>query len=231
MSVQKRYTKFWKQDSDQKQKYFMNDSITEHKISFLGLRMVTVPEKKVAAPAVNVPAFEKKEPRFTAKGVIGQIVVLLLVAALSVGCYWAISHYVVQSIEVVGESMVPTLEQGGHYILNRTAYRKSAPHRGDVVVIRDPADHGYSVKRVVALAGESVHFLNGKVYVNTEALPEPYLLPGTFTFTYSQAKEQLITCGKDQFFVLGDNRVASIDSRSYGPVSREDILGQVILHK
>lgn len=209
----------------------MNDSIAEHKISFLNLQMVSVPAKPAPAPAVNVPAFEKKEPRFTIKGVIWQILVLLLVAALSVGCYWLISNYLVQTIEVVGESMVPTLNQGGHYILNRTAYRESAPHRGDVVVIRDPADHGFSVKRVVALEGESVHFLNGKVYVNTEALPEPYLLPGTFTFTYSQAKEQLITCGKDQFFVLGDNRVASVDSRSYGPVSRQDILGQVILHK
>ena len=105
-----------------------------------------------------------------------------------------------------------------------------APKRGDVVVIRDPADHGFSVKRIVAIEGESVHFLKGKVYVNTEPLAEPYLTPGTFTFTYSQAKEQLITCGKDQYFVLGDNRPVSIDSRSYGPVPREDILGQVVLH-
>ncbi len=209
----------------------MTDSIADHKISFLNLRMATVPESKVIAPAVIVPAFEKKAPRFTLKGIVWQVFVLLLVAVLSVGCYWVISRYFVQTIEVVGQSMVPTLEQGGHYILNRTAYRNSPPLRGDVVVIRDPADHGFSVKRVIALEGESVHFLNGKVYVNSEPLAEPYLLPGTHTFTYSQAKEQLITCGQDQFFVLGDNRLASVDSRSYGPVSRADILGQVVLHK
>ena len=97
--------------------------------------------------------------------------------------------------------MVPTLHPGSHYLLNRTAYRQSPPQRGDVVVIHDPGDHGFSVKRIIALEGETVHFLNGKVYVNTEPLSEPYLLPGTFTFTYSQAKEQLITCGKDQCLV------------------------------
>ena len=209
----------------------MAESIAEHKMSFLNLRMVSVPETKVAAPVVVVPAaIEKKAPRFTLKGMIWQILVLFLVGLLSVGCYWMISRYFFQTIEVVGESMIPTLEQKGHYILNRTAYRNSPPRRGDVVVIRDPADHGISVKRIIALEGESVHFFRGKVYVNSEPLAEPYLLPGTRTFTYSQMKEQLITCGQDQFFVLGDNRVASVDSRSYGPVSRSDILGQVILH-
>jgi signal peptidase I len=210
---------------------FMPNSIADHKISFLDLRMAPRPEVAMPAPAILPPAAAKRAARYSVGGIAGQIAMLVIVALLSVGCYWVISHYLVQTIEVVGESMVPTLDQGSHYLLNRTAYRQSPPRRGDVVVIRDPADHGFSVKRIIALEGESVHFFNGKVYVNAEPLSEPYLLPGTFTFTYSQAKEQMITCGKGQFFVLGDNRLVSIDSRSYGPVSRQDILGQVILHK
>jgi signal peptidase I len=128
---------------------------------------------------------------------------------------------------VVGVSMVPTLQEGNEYLLNVWAFRNAVPERNQVVVIRDPADHGLSVKRIVAVSGESVHFKNGRVYVNGQELDEPYLLPNTHTFTYSQAREQFITCGRDQFFVLGDNRARSIDSRAYGPVSRQDILGLV----
>ena len=152
-------------------------------------------------------------------------------AALSLACYLSVSHYLVQTIEVVGESMIPALQPGNHYILNRWAYHNAEPQRGDVVVIRDPADHGVSVKRVIALSGESVHFVNGKVIVNGHVLNEPYLKPGTFTFTYAQTHEEFITCGEGQYFLLGDNRPVSIDSRAYGPVPREDILGRVSLDK
>jgi len=206
----------------------MTDSIAEQRISFLDLKMITVPMDPAAAPVIAVRrAAKATKPNVSFPR---QIAVLLLVAVMSLGFYWLTSRYFVQSIEVVGESMVPTLEPGNHYLLNRWAYHKATPQHGDIVVIRDPADHGFSVKRVIALEGESVHFLNGMVYVNSERLNEPYLTPGTHTFTYSQAKEQLITCGKDQYFVLGDNRLVSMDSRSYGPVSRPDILGQVVLH-
>ena len=99
------------------------------------------------------------------------------------------------------------------------------------MVIRDPADHGFSVKRVIGLGGESVHFVDGKVHINGEALKDPNLKSGTNTFTYSKAREQFITCGEDQYFVLGDNRPDSIDSRAYGTVSRKDVLGRVVLDK
>ena len=69
---------------------------------------------------------------------------------------------------------------------------------------------------------------DGRVYVNGCKLDEPYLAPGTPTFTDSKYRDQLILCGKDQFFVLGDNRLNSIDSRAYGPVPRRNILGPII---
>jgi signal peptidase I len=79
----------------------------------------------------------------------------------------------------------------------------------------------------VAVQGESILFKDGRVFVNGHLLDEPYLMGNIHTFTYSQAKEQFITLGVGQYFLLGDNRPQSIDSRSYGPVSREDILGLV----
>ncbi len=197
--------------------------------------MVSVPKDPLATKTIEIsPVAQPRAARrggLTAGQFVSKLCIAATIAAVAVGCYFAISQFVFQSVEVVGTSMVPTLSQGSHYILNKMAYRNAAPQHGDIVVIRDPGDHGFSVKRVIATAGESIHLVNGKVYVNSEELDEPYLLPRTYTFTYAAAHEQLITCGVDQYFVLGDNRPASIDSRSYGPVSRQDILGKVVLSK
>jgi signal peptidase I len=200
----------------------------------INLKMVSVP----ALPARDFREYFPPAARTRAQArafnfgrFIIQLFVLAVVACLSFGCYLAVSRYIVQTIEVVGESMVPTLQPGHHYILNRWAYHDAEPARGDVVVIRDPADHGISVKRIIALSGESVHFVDGKVIVNGHTLNEPYLKGGTYTFTYAQAHEEFFTCGKDQYFLLGDNRPVSIDSRAYGPVTREDILGRVSMDK
>ncbi len=203
--------------------------MSEQDIS-INLNMVSVPT--IPAPSHYAPAASRKQMRaFNLGRFIKQMSLLAFIGFLCVACYLSISHCLVQSIEVVGNSMVPTLQPGNHYILNRWAYHDVGPQRGDIVVLRDPADHGFSVKRIIAMGGESVHFMDGKVFVNSEALVEPYLKPGTYTFTYSQAKEQFITCGQDQYFVLGDNRLESIDSRAYGTVSRDDILGRVMLQK
>jgi len=153
--------------------------------------------------------------------------VILLMGILSLSCYFIISNYFLKSVKIVGQSMVPTLKENNRYLLNVWALRNRDPVRNDIVVIRDPGDHGLSVKRIIAVGGESVLFKDGKVYVQGKQLKEPYLMPNVRTFTYSQAKEQFITCGKDQYFVLGDNRLVSIDSRSYGPVSRQDVLGLI----
>ena len=186
-----------------------------------------------ASPVRSTPAacFLRKRSSYSrAIRFFQQSALLLVVLAMSIGSYYAISHFLLQSVEVVGSSMQPTLKEKGHYLLNRWTFRNREPKRNDVVVIRDPGDHGFSVKRVVAVEGESIHFKDGKVYVDGRELQEPYLLPGTHTFTYTRVHEQFITCGKGQYFVLGDNRLVSVDSRSYGPVSREDILGLVMLN-
>jgi signal peptidase I len=195
----------------------------------INLRMVSVPEAPVGSH--YAPDDTKRPAAFDSGRFLKQLGILAIIAVLSMGCYMSISRCLVQTIEVVGESMIPTLQPGNHYILNRWAFHIAGPERGDVVVIRDPGDHGFSVKRVIALGGESVHFVDGKVLINGEALKEPYLKPGTYTFTYSKDREQFITCGEDSYFVMGDNRTESIDSRAYGVVSRKDVLGRVVLDK
>jgi signal peptidase I len=112
--------------------------------------------------------------------------------------------------------------------LNRSVYYIHAPQRGDIVVLRDPADHGLSVKRVIAAAGDCVVLKEGRVYVNGRRLDEPYLTPGVLTFPQTKAREQRLDCGEGQYVVFGDNRGNSADSRCYGPVSRGGILGRVV---
>ena len=164
-----------------------------------------------------------------------QIYQCISVAALAMASYFIISHFVLQSVQVVGVSMVPTLYDSQQYLLNRWVYYFRAPRRSDVVVLRDPVDKGFAVKRVIATAGDSVYPKDGKVFVNGCKLNEPYLASGMPTFPYLAENERSITPGKDQFlvskdefFVLGDNRKNSADSRSYGPVSRRSILGLIV---
>ncbi|HWQ90927.1 MAG TPA: signal peptidase I [Clostridia bacterium] len=156
-----------------------------------------------------------------------QIAQWLCVGLLALLSYWIISHFFLTTVSVVGVSMTPTLQDSERYLLNRWVFIFRAPRDSEVVVLRDPLD-GFSVKRVVAGPGATVYLKEGKVYVDGTQLQESYLAPGMPTFTQGKTREQLFRCEADQFFVLGDNRQNSVDSRAYGPISRQNILGLII---
>ena len=157
-----------------------------------------------------------------------QVFQLAVLTALAIAGYFLISHYILQAVKVDGVSMVPTLHNADLYYLKRWVYYLRTPQRGDIVVIKDPSDGSFAVKRIIAMSGESVFLKrNGRVYVNGAKLSEPYLPPGTPTFTCDQASEEMINVGEGKFFVLGDNRGNSFDSRFYGPISRQNILGLI----
>jgi signal peptidase I len=151
-----------------------------------------------------------------------------LIAGLAYGAFILVTHFVIQSVEVVGSSMSPTLEDSGRYVLNRWVYLVREPQPADIVVILDPSDNTYAVKRIVAREGDAIHLKDGKIYVNGRSLNEPYLSPGTKTFASPNVKEELVFCGKNQYFVLGDNRNNSSDSRIYGCIPRQNILGVIV---
>lgn len=151
---------------------------------------------------------------------------ILLIVSFSVVVYFAASQFVWKSVEVVGRSMEPTLQDGEFRILNRMVYSYREPDRGEVVVFRDPADSRLSVKRVIGVPGDHVEIRDGKVLVNAVPLAEGYL--GDDAYTHALGAQFIdLTIEDGNYFLLGDNRNNSTDSRYYGAVSRSAILGMV----
>lgn len=137
--------------------------------------------------------------------------------------------FVAQPFIVSGASMEPTLDRGEYLVIEELSYRFEEPARGDVIIFRYPLDPDiYFVKRLIGLPGESVEIQNGEVFVRKGdmfvKLDEPYVPAAVKT------NESMITkLGASEYFVLGDNREASTDSRVWGPLKREHIIGRAYL--
>jgi signal peptidase I len=122
---------------------------------------------------------------------------------------------------------VPTLQPSEKYFLNRWVYSIRDPQPNDIVVLKDPHDSVWEVKRIVATAGESIYIRKGAVYVDGKLLNETYLSPGTKTYA-AETRDEFICCGEGQYYVLGDNRGISRDSRYFGPITRDNIVGKLV---
>src|SRR5207245_1797767 len=97
---------------------------------------------------------------------------------------------------------------------------------GDIVVIRDPIKAELMAKRIIGLAGDRVQLRGGCVYINGQLSPESYLDPGTQTYS-PQLRDRVITVGANSYFVMGDNRAESEDSRCFGDIDRGDLIGLI----
>ncbi len=131
--------------------------------------------------------------------------------------------FLYQPVRVEGTSMLPVLEDQDRLFINKFAYRFEDIHRDDVVVFLYPHDHTKSyIKRVIALPGDDLQIDHGKVWVNGVAIQEPYV-PAKYEDDRSQP-EMIIPPG--EYFLMGDHRVISSDSRDFGPVPRQLIYGK-----
>jgi len=140
-----------------------------------------------------------------------------------------IRYFLFQPFIVKGESMSPNFENGDYLIVDEISYRFSSPARGDVIVFDYPKDTTQRfIKRVIGLPGETVKISNGEVQItkdgSTTTLTEKYLPDNLKTFG-----DVSTALGADEYFVLGDNREYSFDSRSWGIVPRKDIIGKAFL--
>jgi signal peptidase I len=154
---------------------------------------------------------------------------IVIFVVLAVVIVLPIRLFVAQPFVVDGESMHPTFENAEYLIVDELTYRFHGPARGDVIVFRYPGDPKvFYIKRVIGLPGETVHIDHGIVTVakadgSSLELTEPYVVAEDATYTESQA------LGPGQYFVMGDNRPNSSDSRVWGPLPENDIMGRVFL--
>ena len=174
---------------------------------------------------------KKKTPKQEMISLIITFITALLVATL-------VRAFVAEPVRVDGESMTNTLQDGEIVLVSKMAYWSNDPQRNDIVICRYPnrvareinfgaalavTEYEIFVKRLVALPGDTVEIKNGVLYVNGAAVPNPEFMASLPT------AYPLRVLGKDEYFVMGDNRYTSHDSRSsdVGPISRDMILGKV----
>lgn len=148
-------------------------------------------------------------------------IVLVILAA------WLIIEYAVEKTTMLGVSMNTTLNDGDKIIINKLAYIKGEPERNDVIVFsQSKSGHGYyNIKRVIGLPGETVEIVNGEVYINGVRLTE--VIP-VEAMRVAGLADDAILLGENEYFVLGDNRNYSEDSRfaNIGIVVKNDIIGK-----
>ena len=146
-----------------------------------------------------------------------------LIISLAISCFIIIFLY--QPVKVEGTSMMPSLEDQERIFVNKFVYRLEPIQRGDIVVFRYPRDPSKSfIKRVVGLAGDHIEISGGRVYVNGNLLEEDYV-PRAYEDQRSYSE---IIVPANSYFVLGDHRSLSNDSRDFGPVNQSYIYGKAV---
>jgi signal peptidase I len=155
-----------------------------------------------------------------------QVIVIALVIAIPIR--WLVAEPFI----VNGASMDPTFATGQFLIVDRLTYDFSAPKRGDVIVFEYPNDPSiYYIKRIIVLPGETFSIKNGKVTVANLANPEGFTLPDAYVAADHDSFDNLATTTMDatHYFVMGDNRAQSSDSRVWGPLDKHFIIGRPIV--
>ncbi len=173
------------------------------------------------------------------KGMMEFIMDILETVVFMGAMFIVIYLYVFQPNQVRGSSMLPTFEDKDYIFTSRLAYKLGEPKRGDVVVFRSPQNPDIEyIKRVVGIEGDKIKFtdcslpnnVDCTVVVNGQPISEGYIKAKTQLFDNSMvAPDQEITVPQKMLFVMGDNRPGSLDSRIFGPVDQDSIIGVVIV--
>jgi len=160
---------------------------------------------------------------------IWEITKIIVIAAVIV---IPIRYFLFQPFIVKGDSMVPSFHSGDYLIIDEISYRFNSPQRGDIIVFEYPKDTSHKfIKRIIGLPGETVELKDGEISIydkngQKQVLDEKNYLPQAKETTYGDLR---VILGENEYFVLGDNRAYSSDSRSWGSVPRKNIIGKVFV--
>lgn len=155
---------------------------------------------------------------------------LMIYALIVIVCVSVVPKYVIQRTIITGRSMERSLQDGDNVLVEKLFFRLSDPERFDIVMFYPfgVEEEDYYVKRVIALPGETIQIIGDDIYIDGELLEENY---GKQAITYQGIAEEPITLGSDEYFLMGDNRKVSFDSRyeEVGLVKRELIAGKALV--
>ncbi len=182
-----------------------------------------LPSTKNSLPVSEPP----RDRRSTVKFVLE----LLQILAISLVIIIPVRYFLIQPFYVKGASMEPNFFDHEYLIIDELSYRLNDPKRGDIVVFKYPKDEKqFFIKRVIGLPGETVEIVDGKVRIYNKEQPNGFFLDETSyidgVFTSSR---QIVQLKEDEYYLMGDNRPDSLDSRIFGPVKRDLLIGRVAL--
>ena len=172
------------------------------------------PEKKIPPYLLSIVGFVWE----TAKIVIISLIIII-----------PIRYFVVQPFFVRGDSMVPNFHDGDYLVIDEISYRLADPKRGEVIVFRFPEDPSqFFIKRIVGLPGETIKIKDNQVLISNQDDPTGFVLDESYLAEQTPGKLE-VKLDENDYFVLGDNRDESSDSRRWGPLPRHLIIGKVWL--
>src|SRR3989344_6877962 len=173
---------------------------------------------------------EEKHPFW---GYFVDIIETIVVAA---AIFFVVYLFLLQPHQVRGASMEPNLSNGQYILTDKISYRFDKPRRGDIIVFKAPVDPNFDyIKRIIGLPGESIQIKGGKIIIKNTTHPKGFVLEEPYKINGSDQPGTLLEdnrefkISEDNYFVLGDNRNQSFDSREWGELSRKNIIGKTWL--
>lgn len=153
---------------------------------------------------------------------------ILEVIVLAVGIFLIVYLLILRPHKIKGASMEPNFPDGEYLLTEKVSYYTKEPQRGDVVVFKPPISEDEFIKRIIALPGEIVSISNGKFFINNQELDESYINVNTSSGIFLKEGEKYLV-PEGEYFVAGDNRSHSSDSRIWGPITKKVIAGKAWL--
>jgi len=156
---------------------------------------------------------------------------IIKVVVISLIIILPIRYFIIQPFYVKGASMEPNFYDHEYLIINEIGYRLQDPERGEVVVFKYPNNpKEYFIKRIIGLPGEKVEIKDDNITIFNGDNPDGVVLDENYLSPWQQTNGQkVINLGEDEYYLLGDNRLSSLDSRAFGPIEEDFLIGKVLL--
>ncbi|KKW42271.1 MAG: Signal peptidase I [Candidatus Magasanikbacteria bacterium GW2011_GWA2_56_11] len=152
-----------------------------------------------------------------------ELIKIALLAGITIGL---VRYFLFKPFYVKGQSMEPNFQERDYLIIDEITYRFRSPVRGDIIVFRSPVNNDHYLKRVIAVPGERVKVEGDKVIIYNKEHPQGVVVEEAYISEPTPGSVSYVL-DDDQYFVLGDNRDASFDSRRFGPIDENDMVGRV----